>query len=397
MKNIPFKEAHKSCFMNIIPTIKLLFCTITLMGIAESGCKNRDTKHDTKVTIAQPSASVDSTTTDAFILTKSDLSSSFRIPGELIAYQQVDLYAKVSSYIKKLLVDVGSEVHEGDLLAVLEAPEINSQLSVAASKLKSQEAIYIASKANYDRLSETSKTPGTISRNDLDQANARQQSDLAQLEAAKSAYREVNDTKAYLQIRAPFDGVITNRNVSAGAYVGPTGKGSDQPIFTLQEHRKLRLIVSVPEAYSAYLSHNTEVDFEISSLKGKVFKARLSRLAGVLDSKLRSQHIEMDVLNTEKKLLPGMIAEVLIPLKVSKDAFMVPVSAVLNSTLGIFIIKTQQQHWVWVPVKTGRTFEGKTEVFGPLQSGDTLIAHAAEETRNGGKINSLNIKRTKSE
>ena len=397
MKNIPLKEAHKSYFMNIITTIKLLFCTIILLGIAESGCKNRDSEHDTKATIAQPSATVASTTTDAFILTKSDLSSSFRIPGELIAYQQVDLYAKVSSYIKKLLVDVGSEVHEGDLLAVLEAPEINSQLSVAASKLKSQEAIYIASKANYDRLSETSKTPGTISRNDLDQANARQQSDLAQLEAAKSAYREVNDTKAYLQIRAPFDGVITNRNVSAGAYVGPTGKGSDQPIFTLQEHRKLRLIVSVPEAYSAYLSHNTEVDFEISSLKGKVFKARLSRLAGVLDSKLRSQHIEMDVLNTEKKLLPGMIAEVLIPLKVSKDAFMVPVSAVLNSTLGIFIIKTQQQHWVWVPVKTGRTFEGKTEVFGPLQSGDTLIAHAAEETRNGGKINSLNIKRTKSE
>lgn len=396
MNNIPFKEAHKSCFMNIIPTIKLFFCTIILLGIAESGCKNMDTEHETKATIAQPSAPVTSTTTDAFILTKSDLSSSFRIPGELIAYQQVDLYAKVSSYIKKLLVDVGSEVHEGDLLAVLEAPEINSQLSVAASKLQSQEAIYIASKANYDRLSETSKTPGTISRNDLDQANARQQSDLAQLKAAKSAYREVNDTKAYLQIRAPFDGVITNRNVSAGAYVGPTGKGSDQPIFTLQELRKLRLIVSVSEAYSAYLSHNTEVDFEISSLKGKVFKARLSRLAGVLDSKLRSQHIEMDVLNTEKKLLPGMIAEVLIPLKVNKDAFMVPVSAVLNSTLGIFIIKAQQQRWVWVPVKTGRTFEGKTEVFGPLQSGDTLIAHASEETRNGGKINSLNIRRIKS-
>ncbi len=397
MKNIPFTEAHKSCNMNAIPIVKLLFYTIALMGIAESGCKNRDTEHVTKATIAQPSANVASTTTAAFILTKSNLSSSFRIPGELIAYQQVDLYAKVSSYIKKLLVDVGSEVHEGDLLAVMEAPEINSQLSVAASKLKSQEAIYIASKANFDRLLETSKTPGTISRNDLDQANARQQSDLAQFEASKSVYREVNDTKAYLQIRAPFDGVITNRNVSAGAYVGPTGKGSDQPIFTLQEHKKLRLIVSVPEAFSGYLSHNTEVDFEISSFKGKVFKAKLSRLAGVLDSKLRSQRIEMDVLNIEKNLLPGMIAEVSIPLKVNKDAFMVPVSAVLNSTLGVFIIKAQQQHWVWFPVKTGRTFEGKTEVFGPLQSGDTLIAQAAEEIRNGGKINSLNIKRTKSD
>jgi len=96
------------------------------------------------------------------------LSTTLQIPGELLAFQQVDLYAKENSFVKKLFVDVGSEVKAGQLLATMEAPELNSLESAAQSRLKSQEAIYIASKSNYDRLLETSKTPGTISQNDLD-------------------------------------------------------------------------------------------------------------------------------------------------------------------------------------------------------------------------------------
>lgn len=356
---------------------------------AESGCKNDGDGKDKK---SKPVVTVAPTATAAFILNKSNLSSSIRIPGELMAYQQVDLYAKVSSYIKKLYVDVGSEVNSGELLAVMEAPEINSQLSGAESRLKSQEALYLASKANYDRLLETSKTPGTISRNDLDQANAKQKSDLAQLEAARSNYREISNTRDYLQIRAPFSGVITSRNVSAGAYVGPSGKGSDMPLFTLQEHKKLRLVVSVPETYSAYLTHKSEVDFEVNSLAGQKFKAKLSRLAGALDIKLRSQRVEMDVINNDKKLLPGMVAEVSIPLQANSNAFVVPVSAVLNSTQGVFVIKVQDKKSVWIPIHTGRTYEGKTEVFGLLSQGDTLISQAAEEIRNGALVSSLNIK-----
>ena len=304
-----------------------------------------------------------------------------------MAYQQVDLYAKVNSFIKKLNVDVGSEVKAGQLLAELEAPEINAQLSGAESKLKSQEAIYVASKSNYDRLLQTSKTPGTVSRNDLDQADAKQKSDFAQLEAARSAYREIVDTKEYLQIRAPFSGVVTTRNVSAGAYVGPSGKGSDLPIFTLQENRKLRLVVSVPEAYTAYLSNQSEVDFTVNALTGQQFKAKLSRLSGALDIKLRSQRAEMDVINEDKKLLPGMIAEVSIPLKANSNAFAVPVSAILNSTQGVYVIKVQDKKSVWIPVKTGRTEDGRTEVFGSINQGDTLLTHAGEEVRNGSTVN----------
>lgn len=321
---------------------------------------------------------------EAFILAKSNLSSSIKIPGELIADQEVDLYAKVNSYIKRLLVDVGSEVKAGQLLAELEAPEISSQLSAAESKLKSQEAIYYASKATYDRLFETNKTPGTISKNDLEQANAKQQSELAQLEAAKSNYQETVSTREYLKIKAPFSGVITSRNVSVGAYVGPSGKGSDLPLFTLKDHHKLRLVVSVPEAYTAYVNTKSEVTFYLNSIAGEKFHAKIARLSGSLDAKLRSQHIEMDVINANHQLIPGMVAEVSIPLTVNANAYSVPTSAVLNSSTGVFVISIRNNLNRWVPIKIGRTYDGKTEIFGAIQTGDTILTRASEEIRDGG-------------
>ena len=375
---------HPNTIHKIVRANIFLPALFGMIMIAASSCKNDGSEKEKKSATAVTTAIA---APEAFILNKSNLSTSFRVPGELMAYQQVDLYAKVNSFIKKLNVDVGSEVKAGQLLAELEAPEINAQLSGAESKLKSQEAIYVASKSNYDRLLQTSKTPGTVSRNDLDQADAKQKSDFAQLEAARSAYREIVDTKEYLQIRAPFSGVVTTRNVSAGAYVGPSGKGSDLPIFTLQENRKLRLVVSVPEAYTAYLSNQSEVDFTVNALTGQQFKAKLSRLSGALDIKLRSQRAEMDVINEDKKLLPGMIAEVSIPLKANSNAFAVPVSAILNSTQGVYVIKVQDKKSVWIPVKTGRTEDGRTEVFGSINQGDTLLSHAGEEVRNGSTVN----------
>src|SRR3954469_18715923 len=269
-----------------------------------SGCSTGETRTEKKpeesVEEAQP--------VEVFAVKRGRLSSSLQIPGELMAFQQVDLYAKENSFVKKLYVDVGSEVTTGQLLVTMEAPEMGSQLAGALSNVKSREAIYSASKANYDRLYETSQTPGTISPNDLEQAAARKSSDLAQLEAAKAAYKQIAETQGYLQIRAPFSGIITARNVNPGAYVGPSGKGSELPLFTLQEQKKLRLVISVPEAYTGYLNYKNEVSFTVKALPDQQFKAQVKRMAGAIDSRLRSERIEMDVENNNKKLLPGMVA-----------------------------------------------------------------------------------------
>ncbi len=330
---------------------------------------------------------------EVFSLQRGQVTSEVKIPGELISYREVDLYAKISCFTKQLYVDVGSEVKEGQLLALMEAPEIVSQLVAAESRLQAQEALYTASKANYERLSSTSKTPGTISQNDLDQALAKMNSDHAQLEAAKAAQREISSMRSYLEIRAPFSGIISARNVNLGAYVGPSGKGSEFPMFTLNEQKKLRLVVYVPEAYSSYLHTTDEIQFSVKAFPNEKFTARIKRLAGALDKRLRAQRIEMDVNNDNKKLLPGMIAEVKLTLSSSENGWMVPRSAIVNSPEKIFMIRIRDHKAEWIEVKKGLEANQQVEVFGTLNEGDLLAAHANEEIRNGADVVETAIKK----
>ncbi|WP_345030586.1 efflux RND transporter periplasmic adaptor subunit [Ravibacter arvi] len=315
-------------------------------------------------------------------LKKGGVSSELKLPGELIAFQNVDLYAKVNSFVRKLHADVGSQVREGTLLATLEAPEVTSQLAGAESRLKSQEAVFLSSKATYERLLETSKTPGTVSPNDLDIAFAKQQSDAALLESARATHREIADNRNYLEIRAPFSGVITARNVSTGAYVGPSGKGSEFPLFSLVEQQKLRLVVSLPEAYTGYTNPDAAIRFSVRALPGKFFEAKMSRQSGALDARLRAQRIEMDVPNQAKTLLPGMVAEVSVPLSTKDSSLNVPVGAVLNAPLGLFVIKVTDGKAVWVPVTMGRNDGVNVEVIGNISEGDLVVRHANEEIRD---------------
>jgi RND family efflux transporter MFP subunit len=330
---------------------------------------------------------------EVFSLQKGKVTSSVKIPGELISYRDVDLYAKVSCFAKQLYVDVGSEVKEGELLALMEAPEIASQLVAAESRLQSQEALYTASKANYERLLSTSKTPGTISQNDLDQALAKMNSDHAQLEAAKAAQREISSMRNYLEIRAPFSGIISARNVSVGAYVGPSGKGSEFPMFTLNEQKRLRLVVYVPESYSSYLHPNDEIHFAVKAYPNNKFTARVKRMVGALDKRLRAQRIEMDVVNENKKLLPGMIAEVKLSFSSDENGWVVPKSAVVNSPEKIFVIRIRDQKAEWIEVQKGLEANQQVEVFGPLSEGDQLVTNANEEIRNGAGVAETTIKK----
>ncbi|WP_343660396.1 efflux RND transporter periplasmic adaptor subunit [Chryseobacterium sp.] len=360
------------------PLYKYLIPAILIFSLHSCG---HEEKKETKKSAEPSSPDIESVHP-----TQADFSSSTTIPGELQPYQKVDIYAKISSFVKKLYVDVGNEVKAGQLLATLEAPEINSQQSAASSALKSKEALYIASKAKYERLKETSRTPGTISALDLEQALAAQKSDLAQLEAARASYREVADVKNYLQIRAPFSGNIAMRNVSAGAYVGPSGKGSDLPMFSLVQQDRLRLVVNVPESYTGLLNRNGEIKFSIQSIPGETFTARVSRFAGALDNKLRSQWIEMDVYNKEKRLLPGMVANVILPLNENNKSLSVPSSAVLNSTLGVFVIRVDKNKAHWIPVTSGIANGEMTTIIGQISPKDIIVKNASEEIRDGQNI-----------
>lgn len=376
------------------PSIVLIASALLVLGVSP-GCSSSDGEAKNGGADSDSKASVGTRKSDSaaatptVVLEKGRLSTTLHVPGELIAFQQVDLYAKVNSFVKRLYVDVGSEVKEGDLLATMEAPELQSQLATALARVKSQDAIYIASKSNYDRIIETSKTPGTISQNDIDQADARQKSDLAQLEANKAAYNEIAETLKYLEVRAPFSGVISSRNVNPGAYVGPSGKGSEVPMFTLQEQKHMRLVVSVPEDYTGYLSDNDKVQFTVRALPERKFTAQVRRLAGALDSRLRAERTEMDVYSNDKTLLPGMVAEVDLPLPARDSTFIVPASAVVNGTEEVFVVRVgPDQKAEWVRVRQGRSEGGRIEVYSDsLKAGDVLVKSASEEVRDGSTLN----------
>ncbi|RYG33705.1 MAG: efflux RND transporter periplasmic adaptor subunit, partial [Chitinophagaceae bacterium] len=346
-------------------TIRIGLIAVLLASLGSS-CGSSESRAEVNNAPAKEAAPV----YEVIALKKDKISTSFRSPGELIAFQQVDLYAKEVSFVKKLFVDVGSQVKTGQLLATMDAPEISTRLAASESRVKSQEAIYQASKSNYDRLFETSKTPGTISPNDLEQAAARKNSDMAQLDAARSALKEVTITRSYLEIRAPFSGVITSRNINPGAYVGPSGKGSEFPLFTIQQQNRLRLVVSIPEAYTGYLRNLDEVNFTVRAMPNENFKAKIARLAGALDTKLRSERVEMDVTNNSRKLLPGMIAEVDIPMPARDSSFVIDRTAIVNSQEKIFVIRIRNNKAEWVAVTRGRELNGQMEIFGDLEAGD---------------------------
>jgi membrane fusion protein (multidrug efflux system) len=367
---------------------KLIITVIAVVmaaGFLSSCGESKKDKEEQDLTVQQENA-LDTPTVTPVTLQKGKLTANITVPGELQAYQQTDLYAKVNGYVKKLLVDIGSQVHQGQLLAVLEAPELNSQLEEAKSRILQAKAVYFASKATYDRLYSTSKTPGTVSENDIEQAQAKKSSDSASVEAAKASYKSFAANLNYLQIRAPFDGVITLRGVNLGAYVGPGGAASNQSIFRLEDHNRLRLVISVPENFTGGLNNQDHVNFTIRELPGEKFSAKVERLAGALDNTLRSERLEMDVYNTSKKLLPNMYADVNVPLPSNDSTFIVPKTAVVTSTEKVFIIRIKDGKAQWVNVQKGLEAGDNIEVYGKLNPGDQIVKAGSEEIRDGSTV-----------
>ncbi|HVZ57047.1 MAG TPA: efflux RND transporter periplasmic adaptor subunit [Chitinophagaceae bacterium] len=311
------------------------------------------------------------------------IESTIQLPGQLQPFEFVQIYPKVNGFVKAVMVDRGSQVHAGQLMMQLEAPEIEQQYFAARSKYLQAYSLYLASRDNYQRLVNTSRTPGTVSANDLELAQARMLADSSSSEGEKANYKALEATKAYLTLAAPFDGVITERNVHPGALVGPNLKADDKPMLVLQEESKLRLVIDVPEVYSNQLANGTRVRFTVSTLPGQVFTGSVSRSSGALDMKYRSEAIEVDVDNRAGRLKPGMYAEVELPLHRTTQPLVVPSSAIVTSTEGKYLMVVRDGRAERVDITQGNANHDSTEVFGDLQAGMQVVLHATDELKPG--------------
>lgn len=314
------------------------------------------------------------------------LSSNIQLPAVLNAYQKVSIYPRANGFVKSVTVDRGSVVKKGQLLLELDAPEVIQQYYAAQAKYLQAKADYAASKDNYERTMAVSATPGTISPHDLEVANARMLADSAIMNSQLANFRALEATRGYLMVTAPFDGVITERNVHPGALVGPTTNIDGKPMLMLEQEDHLRLVVQVPEIYSAQLAEGMKVTFNVNAMPGKTFNGKISRKAGSLNDRFRSEPVEVDVANQSHNLMPGMYAEITVPVSGSRQAMVVPSTAIVTSTEKKYVVAVKSGITHWVEVQEGNRHNDSTEVFGSLQPGDKVISPATDEIKENVSI-----------
>ncbi|MBS1687571.1 MAG: efflux RND transporter periplasmic adaptor subunit [Bacteroidetes bacterium] len=314
------------------------------------------------------------------------IGSEVQLPGVMQSFEFVQMFPKINGFVKDVYVDRGSVVRKGQVLMKLEAPEIEEHVSAAKLKYTEAHANYVTSKDRYKRLLETSKTPGTVSAYDLEAAEAKMQGDSATAQGEYANYKAQEALYGYLTVTAPFDGVITERNVHPGALVGPGSEGN-KPMLVLQQQSKLRLVVNIPEQYSAQIKDGDNVKFRVNALPGQDFSGKVSRSSGSLSNNYRAETIEVDVVNPKNIFKPGMYAEVVLPVTGNSNAFVVPRSAVVTTTERKYVVQTNDAGQAqWVDVTEGNQSNDSTEIFGDLKAGSNIVANASYQIKNGEKI-----------
>lgn len=322
---------------------------------------------------------------------------SVDLPGEIAPYLIVSLHAKVPGYVDRILVDRGSVVKKGDLLAELSAPEMEAQIAEAQSKALAAEAERLqaeaqlaAAQSTADRTRTAAQTPGAIAGNELVQVERRVEAAKASLnsrqrssQAAEATVRALKDLQAYLKITAPFDGVVTERLVHPGALVG---SGADPVLLVLQQVSHLRLIVAVPEEYAGEIMRSARVDFTVPAQPGRTYSGTVARIAEALDQKTRTMPVELDVMNRDGSLAPGMYPTVKWPVRRGRPALFVPKTSIVTTTERTFVIRGQNGKAQWVDVRKLPAEGDLVEVLGDLKAGDLVVRRATDEIREGAAL-----------
>jgi len=301
----------------------------------------------------------------------------YTLPAQLTAWQQVSLFPRMNGFVQAIHVDIGQRVRKGDLLLTIDAPEQEQAVVQARERVSKSESEYQAEKDRYDRLSEANRTPGAVSPLDLSNARSRMESALSLRNAEQASWDAQRIMSGYLFLRAPFDGVITERNVSVGTLVSAAERS--RPMLEIKQSGLLRLQFDVPEAVAPQVRAGDHVEFSITSMPGGSFPAVISRTSGDIGAALRNMRAEADIPNAGGTFSPGMFARVHLKVRGDSLAWNVPSTALVSATTGKYLLLFKGKHVQKLPVRTGQSYEGRTEVYGDIYDGDSLILHADEE------------------
>jgi membrane fusion protein, multidrug efflux system len=319
-------------------------------------------------------------TAQTFLLKTDTLKKTVELPGELIPYLQTDLFAKVQGYVQAMKADIGDRVHKGQTLAVIEAPEVNTQVTQSLAALQAAKAKLTTSTDNYNRLYQASQSPspGIVAPVDLENSHNQMLADSASYEAVRQQSMAYKQVSGYLYISAPFDGVIIARKADPGALVN-----ANAMLLTVQDNNTLRLRVAVPEIYVSAAAGNKTLQFSVDAYPEQRFTGILTRKTETIDPGTRTELWEFDVDNRPHLLKAGTFVYTKIKLGRSTPSFVLPASAIATTLERKFVIRIKNGKVEYVDVRQGMTTDAGIEVFGDLKIGDTLVTKATDERKPG--------------
>ncbi len=365
----------------------------------------------------QVQASAPTNTVGVTKVVKKSLGRQLTLSSELVPFQEIDVYAKESGYVKKLNVDYGTHVKAGEVMAVLEIPELqaqlqedeaeiknaNNQITRAQHELGRYQAQYKALHLEYTRLNGVFESqPGIVAQQEVDDAQGKDLAAAAQVDAGQAALEAAQSQMAaakaklahdqslfdYSRITAPFPGVVTERYANLGTLM-QAGTGSStqaMPLVRLSQDDLFRLVIPVPEAYVASIKIGEPVDVRVPAL-GRSFPGKIARFSVEVRSDTRTMHTEVDVPNPKRILVPGLYAEADLPVEKSNDSPSVPVQALShegNKTTALVVKPdgTVEQRTVQVGIQTSNY----AEVLSGLSAGEDVVVSDRSGVKPGEKV-----------
>jgi RND family efflux transporter MFP subunit len=363
---------------------------------------------------ANPSAAGNLRVAAVALVERKPIEQSVTLSGIFRPYQEVDVHAKVAGYIRTISVDVGDKVKDGQVMAVLEVPELSAEVKGAEAAIQRNSdairraesdvdravSVHAADHAAFTRLQQAAQQrPGLIAEQELDDARAKDESTDAQVNSARSALAEARSQlniaqaernrlaalEAYSRITAPFAGVITKRYADMGSLIqaGTASNTQSMPVVRLAEWSRLRLVVPVPESAVPELHLGTSVDVHVPALR-RTFQGKVARYADALSDETRTMHTEIDVENPSGQLVSGMYAETSVVLNKKNDALSIPIQALQREgdQANVLVVdangKISQR-----AIKTGLESSDRVEVLEGLQANDKVIIGSRSEFRDG--------------
>jgi RND family efflux transporter MFP subunit len=345
---------------------------------------------------------------------RGDLTRALAVAAEFRPYQQIDVHAKVAGYVKRIYVDVGDRVKEGQLIAILEIPELQDEVQTAeASVSKSQEEIRRAqadleraqsahevAHVAYSRLADVSKTrPGLVAQQEIDDALGRDRVAEAQVATAKASLssaeqqlrvaqadrEKVRALFAYARIKAPFTGVVTKRYADTGSMIqtGISSQTQSMPLVTLAQENLLRLVIPIPESAVSKIRLGSLVEVSVSTL-GKKFQGKVARFADQVDMATRTMHTEVDVPNPMGELVPGMYASASLVLSDERNALSVPIQALTRTEDRVSVLLINKQNKLEErSVQIGIETPDQVEILSGLNEGDFVVVGNQSQLQPG--------------